>query len=101
VISDRLAEKQGYFGSKEWADDSLKYLLGLLSDNSTWNLPHNWHMKRTVAFLILERLREKEFFWHYKIAHGHFTRWLKRRSWIDPITGSAIGSNKQLQEAPV
>jgi len=70
-----------HYGSEEWADNSLKYLLGLLSDNSTWSLPHNWHMKRTVAFLILERLKEAGFDWHYKVAHGHFTRWLRRKSW--------------------
>ena len=70
-----------YYGKKDWADNSLKYLLGLLSDNSTWSLPHNWHMKRTVAFLILERLKEAGFDWHYKVGHGHFTRWLKRKNW--------------------
>ena len=76
-----------HYGSKDWADDSLKYLLGLLSDNSTWNLSHNWHMKRVVASLILERLKEAGFDWHVKVASGHFHRWLKRKSW--------------LQEAPV
>ena len=70
-----------YYGSEEWADASLKYLLGLLSDNSTWNLHHNWHMKRTVAFLILERLKEASFEWHHKTGSGHFHRWLARKSW--------------------
>ena len=70
-----------YYGSEEWADDTHRYLLLLLSDNTIWNKHHNWHMKRTVAFLILERLREAGFSWHYKTASGHFHRWLKRKDW--------------------
>ncbi len=73
--------KLGYYGSEEWADDTHKYLLKLLSDNSTWNLPHNWCFKRIVAFLILERLKEKGFDWHFKTGSGHFHRWLKHKSW--------------------
>ena len=70
-----------YYGSEEWADDSHKYLLRLLSNNSTWNLPHNWHFKRVVAFLILERLKESGFDWHHKTGSGHFHRWLARKNW--------------------
>ena len=70
-----------YYGKKDWADNSLKYLLGLLSDNSTWSLPHNWHMKRTVAFLILERLKEAGFRWHYRTGSTHLHAWMKRKSW--------------------
>lgn len=70
-----------YWGSKDWADGQLKYLLPFLLDNSTWNLPHNWHCKRVVAFLIIERLREAGFHWHVMVAQGHFHRWLKRKSW--------------------
>ena len=50
-----------YYGSEEWADDTLKYFLSLLGDNSTWNLPHNWFCKRVVGFLILERLADQGF----------------------------------------
>lgn len=77
-----MESKQNYYGSEWWADETHRYLLGLLSDNSTWNLPHNWHCKRTVAFLILERLREKGFDWYYRTGSGHFHRWLKRKSWL-------------------
>lgn len=72
---------QKYLGSKDWADGQLKYLLGLLSDNSTWNLPHNWYFKRVVAHLIIERLKEAGFHWHVMVAQGHFHRWLARKSW--------------------
>lgn len=71
-----------YWGSKEWADDQLRYLLSLLGDTTTWNLPHNWFCKRVVSFLILERLREAGFQWHYTVGSGHFHRWLKRKSWL-------------------
>lgn len=70
-----------YWGTKEWADDQLRYLLGLLGDNSTWNLPHNWYFKRVVAFIIIERLKEAGFYWHVQVASGHFHRWLKRKGW--------------------
>ena len=73
--------KRKYYGSKDWADVSIKYLLGLFSDNTTWNLPHNYCFKRVVAFLIIERLREAGFSWHVDVASGHFHRWLKRKSW--------------------
>jgi len=70
-----------WYGSKDWADYELKGLLSLLSDNTTWNLPHNWYSKRLVAELIIERLEEAGFGWHFKVASGHFHRWLKRKSW--------------------
>ena len=70
-----------YYGSKDWADESLRYVLSLLGDNSTWNLPHNWYVKRVVCHVILERLREAGFEWHHKVGSGHFHRWLKRKSW--------------------
>jgi len=92
--------EQKYYGSKEWADDSLKYFLSLLGDNSTWNLPHNWFCKRVVGFLILERLADQGFDWHHKVGSGHFHRWLKRKSW-EPINRSSIGANIQLKEAVV
>ena len=81
VLITAAPETMKYYGSEKWADVSLKYLLGLLSNNSTWSLPHNWYFKRVVAFLILERLKEKGFDWHYKVGSGHFHRWLKRKSW--------------------
>jgi len=74
-------ETMKHYGSEEWADDSHRYLLKLLSDNNTWNLKHNWHFKRTVAFLILERLKEKGFDWHFRTGSTHFHAWLKRKSW--------------------
>jgi len=89
-----------YYGSKEWADESLRYFLGILSDNSTWNLPHNWFMKRLVSHIILERLRDQGFEWHHKVGSGHFHRWLKRKSW-EPISRSRIGANIQLKEVVV
>ena len=70
-----------YYGKKDWADNSFKYLLCLLADNSTLNLPHNWYFKRVIAFLIIERLKEAGFSWHVMVAEGHFHRWLKRKSW--------------------
>ena len=70
-----------YYGSEKWADETHRYLLRLLSDNSTWNLKHNWHMKRIVAFLILERLKEAGFEWHYKTGSVHLHNWMKRKSW--------------------
>jgi len=70
-----------HYGSEEWADDSHRYLLKLLSNNNTWNLPHNWYFKRVVAFLILERLKEKGFEWHYKTGSTHLHNWMKRKSW--------------------
>lgn len=86
-----------YWGSKDWADESLRYLLQLLGDNNTWNLSHNWYFKRLVSFIIIERLREYGFSWHVKVGSGHFHRWLKRKPWlrsdIDPI--------EQLEGIPV
>lgn len=73
--------KRKYYGSEEWADVTHRYLLKLLSDNSTWNLCYNWHFKRIVAFLILERLKERGFDWHYRTGSTHFHAWLKRKSW--------------------
>jgi len=70
-----------HYGSKDWADSSLKYLLGLFADNTTWNLPHNYYCKRLIAFLIIERLKEAGFYWYVNVAEGHFHRWLKRKSW--------------------
>ena len=70
-----------YYGSKIWADETLRYLLGLLKDDSTWNRPHNWYCKRQLSFIFLERLREAGFEWHHKVGSGHFHRWLKRKSW--------------------
>jgi hypothetical protein len=87
-------EESHYFGSKDWADSQLRYLLQLLGDNSTWNLPHNFYAKRLVSFLILERLRDYGFFWHFKVGSGHFHRWLKRKSWV----GSTIEPIEQLRE---
>lgn len=83
VVSKSSLKLEGvqYYGSKDWADDTTRYLLGLLSDNSTWNLPHNWFCKRVVAFLMIERLKEAGFHWHVMVAQGHFSRWLKRKSW--------------------
>ena len=82
---DKLALKAmpvlSYWGSRKWAQDQTKYLLGLFSDKSTWNLPHNWHFKRLVAFIIIERLKEAGFDWHVEIASGHFHRWLARKDW--------------------
>jgi len=77
----RCQESIKYYGSKEWADEQLRYLLGLLSDNSTWNLPHNWYAKRVVAHMILQRFKDGGFDWHFKVGSGHFHRWLKRKSW--------------------
>jgi len=85
-----------YYGSKEWADESLRYLLSLLGDSSTWNKPHNYYCKRVVGFLILERLADQGFEWHYNVGSGHFHRWLKRKSW-EPISRSSIGANTQLE----
>jgi len=83
-------------GSKDWADDQLRYLLSLLGDNSTWNRPHNFYCKRVVAFIILERLADQGFEWHHKVGSGHFHRWLKRKSW-EPISRSNIGANNELE----
>ena len=76
-----LGNRIFYYGSKDWADNSIRYLLHLLKDDSHWNLPHNFHMKRTVAQLIIGRLFEKNFCWHGRVASGHYHRWLKRKSW--------------------
>jgi hypothetical protein len=75
-----LATKKWY-GLKDWADEQIRYLFGLFSDNNTWNLPHNWHFKRVVARLVIDRLGEAGFGWHVQVASGHFHRWLKRKSW--------------------
>lgn len=93
----RLAEKQraseilkgflsvgAYWGSKDWADAQTKYLVHLLSDNSTWNLSHNWYFKRLIASIIISRLREAGFEWHVSVVSGHFHRWLARKSWEAP-----------------
>jgi hypothetical protein len=90
-------EAKKYWGSKDWADSHLRYLLGLLSDNTTWNLPHNWYFKRLLSFIIIERLKEESFEWHVKVASGHFHRWLKRKSWLR----SDIEPNEQLEGIPV
>lgn len=71
-----------WYGSKEWADENLRYILGLLGDNSSWNLPGNWWCKRFVAEVIIERLAEAGYEWHCMVASGHFHRWLKRKSWV-------------------
>ena len=70
-----------HYGSEEWADETHRYLLRLLSNNNTWNLKHNWHMKRIVAFIILERLKEAGFRWHYRTGSTHLHAWMKRKSW--------------------
>jgi len=70
-----------WYGSKDWADEQVRYLLGLLADNETWNLTHNWHFKRIVAQLVIDGLGEAGFGWHVQVASGHFHRWLKRKSW--------------------
>jgi hypothetical protein len=75
-----LATKKWY-GLKDWADEQVRYLFGLFSDNSTWNFRHNWHCKRVVARLVVARLKEAGFGWHVQVASGHFHRWLKRKSW--------------------
>jgi len=76
------AEKlKSYMGSQEWADDQLRYLLGLLKDQSSWNSPHNWYCKRVIAFMLLDRFQDRGFPWHYKVGSGHFHRWLKNKSW--------------------
>ncbi len=74
-------ETKKWYGSKDWADGQLRYLLGLLADNETWNLTHAWHFKRIVARLVIARLKEAGFGWHVQVASGHFHRWLARKSW--------------------
>jgi len=80
ILQPPLATEKWY-GSKDWADEQLRFLLGLLADNETWNLTHNWHFKRVVARLVIDRLGEAGFGWHVKVASGHFHRWLKRKNW--------------------
>jgi len=70
-----------HWGTKDWADEQLRYLLGLFGDNSTWNLGHNWYCKLVVAGVIIDRLKEVGFEWHHEVGSGHFHRWLARKSW--------------------
>jgi len=79
-IGQRVVKSVTHWGTKDWADCQLRYLIGLLGDNSTWNLPHNWYCKRVVAGIIIDRLQESGVLWHVDVASGHFHRWLARKS---------------------
>ena len=70
-----LLKKVCVIGSKEWANDLLRWFLREILYADCWNNhPHN---KIVLAYVVIDRLNDYGFFWQSARLRNHLHRWKK------------------------
>lgn len=68
-------------GSKAWANDSLRWIISFLNDDSTWK--DRPYYKIIVAKACAEDLRANGFHWQCRRVLNHLHLWMKKHKKID------------------
>lgn len=73
-----VLEKVCVFGSKEWANDLLRWFLRDILYKKTWVFhPYN---KIIVAYDVIDQLESWGFVWQAERVRNHLHRWMKNIS---------------------
>ena len=73
-----LLEKSCVVGSKEWANDLLRWFLNEILYADTW--VHHPYNKLIVGYDIIDRLDDYGFWWQSARVKNHLHRWKKNIS---------------------
>ena len=73
-----VLEKSCVYGSKEWANDLLRWFLRDILYKKTWVFhPYN---KIIVAYDVIDQLESRGFPWQAERVRNHLHRWMKNIS---------------------
>jgi len=73
-----LLEKSCVFGSKEWANDLLRWFLREILYKKTW--VHHPYNKIIVAYDVIDQFESRGFVWQAERVRNHLHRWMKNIS---------------------